>query len=298
MGAVISAIAALASWTVFISVKNPDNPKIPKLLRPFVFCIALLTSALFLQQTLGRAVVVIPAGEVGVIETMGSVDATPLTSGVYFLNPLSKVVTYSTRLQDIKETVDTSSKEGLNFNIDVSLQYRLNPEKAGEVFSSLGSEEQQREIIVSRFRSLIRENTAKYDLSSIYGDKRAEISGVLVQSMKEQLEPLGFLVEEALMRNVILPENIQKAIQAKVEVEQSNQKKQLELISAQRDAERKIIEAQGVADSQKILSQSLTDKIIKLKAIEATQKLAESPNTKVLIMGSGEGNLPIIMSDP
>ncbi len=298
MGAVISAIAALASWTVFISVKNPDNPKIPKLLRPLVFCIALLMSALFLQQSLGRAVVVIPTGEVGVIETMGTVDATPLTSGVYFLNPFSKVVTYSTRLQDIKETVDTSSKEGLNFNIDVSLQYRLNPEKAGEVFSSLGSEEQQREIIISRFRSLIRENTAKYDLSSIYGDKRAEISLDLAQSMKEQLEPLGFLVEDALMRNVILPENIQKAIQAKVEVEQSNQKKQLELISAQRDAERKIIEAQGVADSQKILSQSLTDQIIKLKAIEATQKLAESPNTKVLIMGSGEGNLPIIMSDP
>ncbi|AIE75404.1 MULTISPECIES: prohibitin family protein [unclassified Synechocystis] len=298
MGAVISAIAALASWTVFISVKNPDNAKIPKLLRPLVFCFALLMSALFLQQTLGRAVVVIPAGEVGVIETMGTVDATPLTSGVYFLNPLSKVVTYSTRLQDIKETVDTSSKEGLNFNIDVSLQYRLNPEKAGEVFSSLGNEEQQREIIISRFRSLIRENTAKYDLSSIYGGKRAEISLVLVQSMQEQLEPLGFVVEEALMRNVILPENIQKAIQAKVEVEQSNQKKELELISAKRDAERKIIEAQGVADSQRIVSQSLTDQIIKLKAIEATQKLAESPNTKVLIMGSGEGNLPIIMSDP
>lgn len=298
MGAIISAIAALASWTVFVTVKNPDNPKIPKALRPLLFCIAMLMSALFLQQTLGRAVVVIPAGEVGVIETMGTVDSNTLSSGVYVLNPLSEVVTYSTRLQDIKETVDTSSKEGLNFNLDVSLQYRLDPAKAGEVFSSLGDEAQQREIIISRFRSLIRENTAKYDLSSIYGDKRAEISSALVESMKAQLEPLGFLVEEALLRNVILPENIQKSIQAKVEMEQNNQKKALELISAQKDAERKIVEAKGVADSQKILSQSLTDQIIKLKAIEATQKLAESPNTKVLIMGGGEGKLPIIMSDP
>lgn len=298
MGAVIAAIAALMSWSAFLTVKAGDNPKIPAALRPITFVIALLTSAAFLQQTLGRGIVVIPAGEVGVIETMGTVSPETLNSGVYFLNPLSEVVTYSTRLQDIKETVDTSSKEGLGFNIDVSLQYRLDPQKAGEVFSTLGDENQQKDIIISRFRSLIRENTAKYDLSAIYGEKRPEISQALVQAMKEQLQPLGFIVEEALLRNVILPENIQKAIQAKVEMEQSNQKKALELISAQKDAERKVVEARGVSDAQKILSESLTDNIIKMKAIEATQKLAESQNTKVLIMGGGQDKLPLILSDP
>jgi regulator of protease activity HflC (stomatin/prohibitin superfamily) len=298
MGAIIAAIATLISWSAFITVKSGDNPKISAALRPITFCIALLTSALFLQQTLGRGIVVIPAGQVGVIETMGKVSTNTLNSGVYFLNPLSEVVTYSTRLQDIKETVDTSSKEGLGFNLDVSLQYRLDPQKAGQVFSTLGDENQQKEIIISRFRSLIRENTAKYDLSAIYGEKRPEISQTLAQAMKTQLEPLGFIVEEALLRNVILPENIQKAIQAKVEMEQSNQKKELELISARKDAERKIIEARGVADSQKILSESLTDKILKMKAIEATQKLAESQNTKVLIMGGGQDKLPLIFSDP
>jgi regulator of protease activity HflC (stomatin/prohibitin superfamily) len=298
MGAVVAAIAALVSWSAFLTVKSKDNPQIPAILRPIAFVIALLTSVTFLQQTLGRGVVVIPAGEVGVIETMGSVSPNTLNSGVYFLNPLSKVVTYSTRLQDIKETVDTSSKEGLGFNIDVSLQYRLDPQKAGEVFSTLGDENQQRDIIISRFRSLIRENTAKHDLSAIYGDKRPEISQSLAKAMKTQLDPLGFIVEEALLRNVILPENIQNAIQEKVAVEQSNQKKELELISARKEAERKVIEAQGIADSQKILSQSLTDKIIQMKAIEATQKLAESQNTKVLIMGGGQDKLPLILSDP
>ena len=107
MGAVIAAIAALMSWSVFLTVKSGDNPKIPAALRPIAFCIALLTSAAFLQQTLGRGIVVIPAGEVGVIETMGTVSTNTLNSGVYFLNPLSEVVTYSTRLQDIKETVET-----------------------------------------------------------------------------------------------------------------------------------------------------------------------------------------------
>jgi len=298
MGAVIAAIASVMSWSAFLSVKSGKNPQVPAALSPIAFIIALLTSAVFVQQTLGRGVVVIPAGEVGVIETMGTVSTETLNSGVYFLNPLSKVVTYSTRLQDIKETVDTSSKEGLGFNLDVSLQYRLDPQKAGEVFSSLGDEGQQKEIIISRFRSFIRENTARYDLSEIYGEKRPEISQALALAMKNQLEPLGFVVEEALLRNVILPENIQKAIQEKVEMEQSNQKKELELISARKDAERKIVEAQGVADSQKILSESLTDNIIKMKAIEATQKLAESQNTKVLIMGGGQDKLPLILSDP
>jgi regulator of protease activity HflC (stomatin/prohibitin superfamily) len=135
-------------------------------------------------------------------------------------------------------------------------------------------------------------------LSTIYGEKRPEISRALVQAMTVQLEPLGFIVEEALLRNVILPENIQNAIQEKVAMEQNNQKKELELVSARKDAERKVIEAQGVANSQKILSQSLTDNIIKMKAIEATQKLAESQNTKLLIIGGGQDKLPLILSDP
>ena len=162
----------------------------------------------------------------------------------------------------------------------------------------MGDESQQKSIIISRFRSLIRENTAKYELSVIYGDKRAEISRSLSTAMKEELEPLGFIVEEALLRNVILPENIQKAIQSKVAAEQNNQKKDLDLISARKNAERKIVEAQGVADAQKILSQSLTEEVLQMKAIEATQKLAESENTKIFIMGNGQGQLPFMLSNP
>jgi len=308
MSLIFSAIAALASWLVFFISKSQDNTANNKFIRPIALLIGLISTALVAIQALGRFALVIPAGEVGVVETLGEVSATTLNPGIHFLNPFAEVVTFSTRIQDIKETVDSTSKEGLNFKIDVSLQYRLDPLKAGDVFKKIGDPSQEKEIIISRFRSFIRQVTANYALTEIYGEKRVLISQSLHKAMKAQLEPLGFIVEETLLRNIILPENIQAAIQAKVAVEQETQKIGLEVIKAKKESERKIVEAKGTADaqkilsrgtsdSQKILSEGLTDKIIKLKAIEATQELAKSPNSKVIIIGGGQDRLPLILSD-
>jgi len=293
---------------VFFISKSQDNTANNKFIRPIALLIGLISTALVAIQALGRFALVIPAGEVGVVETLGEVSATTLNPGIHFLNPFAEVVTFSTRIQDIKETVDSTSKEGLNFKIDVSLQYRLDPLKAGDVFKKIGDPSQEKEIIISRFRSFIRQVTANHALTEIYGEKRVLISQSLHKAMKAQLEPLGFIVEETLLRNIILPENIQAAIQAKVAVEQETQKIGLEVIKAKKESERKIVEAKGTADaqkilsrgtsdSQKILSEGLTDKIIKLKAIEATQELAKSPNSKVIIIGGGQDRLPLILSD-
>ena len=308
MSLIFSAIAALVSWLVFFISKSQDNTANNKFIRPIALLIGLISTALVAIQALGRFALVIPAGEVGVVETLGEVSATTLNPGIHFLNPFAEVVTFSTRIQDIKETVDSTSKEGLNFKIDVSLQYRLDPLKAGDVFKKIGDPSQEKEIIISRFRSFIRQVTANYALTEIYGEKRVLISKSLHKAMKAQLEPLGFIVEETLLRNIILPENIQAAIQAKVAVEQETQKIGLEVIKAKKESERKIVEAKGTADAQKILSrgtsdaqkilsEGLTDKIIKLKAIEATQELAKSPNSKVIIIGGGQDRLPLILSD-
>jgi regulator of protease activity HflC (stomatin/prohibitin superfamily) len=308
MSLIFSAIAALVSWLVFFISKSQDNTANNKFIRPIALLIGLISTALVAIQALGRFALVIPAGEVGVVETLGEVSATTLNPGIHFLNPFAEVVTFSTRIQDIKETVDSTSKEGLNFKIDVSLQYRLDPLKAGDVFKKIGDPSQEKEIIISRFRSFIRQVTANYALTEIYGEKRVLISQSLHKAMKAQLEPLGFIVEETLLRNIILPENIQAAIQAKVAVEQETQKIGLEVIKAKKESERKIVEAKGTADAQKILSrgtsdaqkilsEGLTDKIIKLKAIEATQELAKSPNSKVIIIGGGQDRLPLILSD-
>lgn len=297
MSLIVSAIAALVSWLVFFTSKSQDNSTNNKLIRPIALLIGLISTLLVAIQALGRFAVVIPAGEVGVIETLGKVSATTLNPGIHFLNPFTEVVTFSTRIQDLKETVDSTSKEGLNFKIDVSLQYRLDPLKAGEVFQKIGDPSQEKEIITSRFRSFIRQITANYTLTEIYGEKRSLIAQSLQQAMIAQLQPLGFIVEETLLRNIVLPENIQAAIQAKVATEQETQKIALEVIKAKKESERKIVEARGTADAQKILSEGLTDKIIQLKAIEATQELAKSPNSKVIIFGGGKDKLPLILSD-
>lgn len=295
MSLVLSAIAAFISWIVFFTVKTSNNSQ--KFIRPVALMVGLLSSVILLFQLLSRFAVVIPTGKVGIMENLGQVKDKPLNPGVYFVNPFTEIITYSTRLQDIKETVDTTSKEGLGFKIDVSLQYRLDPTKAGEVFQKIGEPSQQQEIIISRFRSLIRQITANYNLTEIYGEKRAMISQNLSQEMIKQLQPLGFIVEDALLRNIIFPENIQAAIQSKVAMEQETQKIGLEIIKAKKEAERKLIEAKGTADAQKILSEGLTDKMITLKTIEATEKLAGSPNSKVIILGGGQNQLPLILSD-
>jgi regulator of protease activity HflC (stomatin/prohibitin superfamily) len=295
MSLILSALIALVSFVIFFTLKVTDGDTKTKSLRYLALLIGSLFALSFVLKTILRFLVIIPAGEVGVSETLGTVSTNTLNPGVHLVNPLTDVETFSTRLQDIKETVDTTSKEGLTFNIDVSLQYRLNPQKAGEVYQKIGDNEE--EIIVSRFRSLIRQITAQYDLKTIYGEKRAEISQNLKQKMAQELEPLGFIVEETLLRNIILPENIQASIQSKVTVEQENQKLDLEIAKARKDAERKKIEAQGVATSQKILADGLTDQVLKLKAIEATQKLAESQNSKIIIIGGGQDKLPIILPD-
>ena len=295
MGFIFSAIAALTSLIILITLKGREGDKTNQIIRSLALIIGLIASLTLIVKTVLRFLIVIPAGEVGIAETLGQVSDSTLSPGVHLLNPFSDVVTFSTRLQDIKETVDTTSKEGLNFKLDVSLQYRLDPQKAGDVYQKLG--ENEKEIIVSRFRSLIRQITANYDLQAIYGEKRPEIAQLLSQVMTQQLQPLGFIVEETLLRNIILPDNIQAAIQAKVAAEQENQKLDLEIIKTKKEGERKKVEAQGIAVAQKILSEGLTDKILKLKAIEATQKLAESQNSKIIIIGGGEDKLPLILSD-
>ncbi len=307
MSVIFSLITALVAC--LIAFQNPGlggelhQEKVKKIALLIGF-LAVLSS---IYNILFRFLVILPAGEVGVVETFGNVKDKPLNSGIHFISPLAEVTKFSTRLQDIKETVDATSKEGLNLKLDVSLQYKINPQQVSKVYQTIGTEEE--EILIPRFRSIIRQITASYDARDIYGEKRVIVAEKLKNELNKSLEPLGFIVDESLLRKVILPEAIQKAIEQKLEAEQESQKQQFinekerqaiafELEKAQQEATRKKIEAQGVADSQRLLSQGLTEQLIKLKAIEATQKLAESENSKVIIIGGGEDKLPLLLQTP
>lgn len=293
MSFIIATVTALIAFLIAFSndkVAGEKNRQLTKAIAILIGTIAAL-SALF--QAISRVLVIVPVGEVGIVEVLGKVEAAPLNAGIHLVNPLGKVILFSTRLKDVKETISATSKEGLNFNLDVSLQYKIDPQKATEVYQTIGDNES--EIVISRFRSVVRQTTASYDSKTIYGEKRQEVAQKLHEDLQDKLTPLGFFVEETLLRDVVLPEKIQAAIQQKLEAEQQSQQLDFELDKTRKEAERKKIEAQGIADSQKLISQGLTEQVLKLKGIEATQKLAESQNSKVVIIGAGEDKLPLIL---
>jgi regulator of protease activity HflC (stomatin/prohibitin superfamily) len=207
------------------------------------------------------------------------------------VNPFAEVEEFSSRLIDVKEVVEATSSEGLAFKIDVSLQYRLEPHKAVEVYKLIGTNET--EIVISRFRSIIREITATYPAEAIYSTKRQEVANRLRQQLSEQLAPLGFAVDQVLLRGIQLPDTLQAAIQQKLATEQESQQMRFTLEKARQEAERKRIEAKGIADSQKIVTQGLNQQILQLREIEATEKLAGSDNAKVIIIGGGQGGTPL-----
>jgi regulator of protease activity HflC (stomatin/prohibitin superfamily) len=307
MGFIVATITALVSFVMALNNGNIAGENNQKRVRSICLLIGTLATFAAIYQLIFRFLIIVPAGQVGVVETFGKVADKNLNPGVNWISPFSKVIEFSTRLKDVKETVSATSAEGLNLDIDVSLQYRLEPQKAVEVYKNIGINEE--EILISRFRSIIRQITASYEAKDIYGYKRQEIAQRLHQELSKQLNPLGFIVEESLLRKVILPEKIQAAIQQKIEAEQEserqqfiNQKKrqelEFELEKAQKEAERQKIEAQGIAEAQKLISQGLTAQILELKAIEATQKLAESQNSKVIIIGRSEDGLPLILQNP
>ena len=292
MGFIFSLITTLITVLVYLnSGKVPGERN-----RLAVRAVSILIGIIALIASISRALVIVPPGNIGVANLFGRVSDNTLNPGVNLVNPFAKVRNFSTRLKDIKENVDASSQEGLNLNLDVSLQYKLDPQKAATVYKTIGRSETQ--LVISRFRSTIRSIIAQYPANAIYSTKRQEVARQINKQLTQELLPLGFVVEKALLRNVKMPNTIQKAIQEKLKAEQENQRMKFVLEQQRQEAERKRIEAKGIADSQKIISDGLTSKVLQLRTIEATEKLAKSPNSKIIVVGSGKGGLPILLQEP
>jgi regulator of protease activity HflC (stomatin/prohibitin superfamily) len=289
MGFIVSLIASLMAVLVYFSSNRISSPRNSLITRG----ISLLIASIALLSSISRLLVIVPPGNIGVINFFGKVSDNTLNPGIHLMNPLAKVLYFSTRLKDVKENVDATSKEGLSLNLDVSLQYKIDPQKAPIVYKNIGVDESQ--LLISRFRSTIRAIAANYPAQEIYSIKRQEIAKELDQQLTQQLPELGFVVEETLLRNVKMPANLQTAIQEKLKAEQQSQQMKFVLEKERQEAERKRIEAQGIADSQKIISSGLNNQLLQLRAIEATQKLAESQNSKIVVVGSGQGGMPILI---
>ncbi|MCB9365850.1 MAG: prohibitin family protein [Calditrichaeota bacterium] len=243
-----------------------------------------------------RCFTVIPAGHVGVVDFFGKVSDATLKPGVNFRNPLAQIHKFSVKTQEEKEVMTVPSKEGLSVQLEVSVLYHLNPETAAEVYKTIGPN--YKEIILEpNFRSVTRGVTAGYEARALYTSEREILAQQIMADLARTVEPRGITIEATPLRQVALPPNLTGSIEQKLQAEQESQRMEFILAKESQEAERKRIEAQGIADFQRIVSQGLSDPFLRWKGIEATEKLANSPNAKTVVVGSGKDGLPIILGN-
>lgn len=275
----------MAKTFEFVSPAGPG----PKLVRR-----ALIGIVLFVLLVIGGPITVVPAGHVGVKDFFGKVSPNALPAGVHVVLPFTRVIKMSIQTQEVKETTEVPSKEGLMMDLEGSLLFRLDPAKAAEMYRTVRKDYQ--EIAVHpQMRSAIREITASYEAKALYSAEREQIARETFDLFQKMSKGRGIIAEAVLLRKIGLPPIVANAIQEKLKREQEAEQMKFVLQKEQQEAERKRIEAQGIADFQKIVAQGLSPQLLEWKGIEATEKLAMSPNTKIVVVGNPKSGLPIIL---
>lgn len=249
---------------------------------------------------IAKSAVTIDSGEAGVLyKTFDNgvvTDEPPLGEGFHLIAPWNKVFVYEVRQQELFEKMKVLSSNGLEIQIDASAWYQPVYGDLGNLHQSLGKDYLQR-VIQPAIRSAARSVVGRYTPEQLYSSKRDAIQDEIFEETKTILSKQFVQLNEVLVRDVTLPNTIKEAIERKLRQEQESLEYEFRLVTASKEAEKVRIEAQGKADANKILSASLTDKILQDKGIDATLKLAESPNTKVVVVGSGESGLPLILGN-
>ena len=244
--------------------------------------------------TVANAITVVPAGHVGVQDFFGSVSDRYLQPGVRVVNPMVTIHKMSVRTQEIMETARVPSSEGLIVSLDVSLLFNLNPEKAPEVYRTLGPNYAD-VFVVPQLRSYVRGATASFEAKALYTSGREMIAEEILKELASVFEDRGIANSTILLRNIDLPRVVSDAIEQKLKAEQESEQMRFVLERERQEAERKRIEAQGISDFQRIVAQGIDERLLRWKGIEATENLATSQNAKVVIVGGRDG-LPLILN--
>jgi prohibitin 1 len=255
---------------------------------------ALIAIAVLLLVMIGNPLTVVPAGHVGVKDFFGNVSPNVLHPGVRLVLPFTKVVKMSVKTQEVKETAEVPSKEGLNMDLEGSLLFRIDPAKAPEIYRTIGPA--YLEIAVHpQIRTAIREVTASYEAKALYSAEREKVAQETFDLFTKMSKDRGIIAEAVLLRKIALPSVVANAIQEKLKREQEAEQMKFVLQKEEQEAQRKRIEAQGIADFQKIVAQGISSQLLEWKGIEATEKLALSPNSKIVVIGNPKSGLPIIL---
>ncbi|WGH75952.1 prohibitin family protein [Tenacibaculum tangerinum] len=260
----------------------------------------LIPVAIILIIFIAKSTETIKSGQAGVLyKTFGGgvvTDQPPLGEGFHIVAPWNKVHVYEVRQQELFEKMKVLSSNGLEIQIDASAWYQPVYKDLGNLHQTLGENYLQR-VIQPAIRSAARSVVGRYTPEQLYSSKRDAIQDEIFLETKKILEKQYVQLNEVLVRDVTLPPTIKEAIERKLKQEQESLEYEFRLVTAQKEAEKQIIEAKGKADANRILSASLTDKILQDKGIEATNRLANSNNSKVVIIGSGKSGMPIILGN-
>jgi regulator of protease activity HflC (stomatin/prohibitin superfamily) len=252
-----------------------------------------------------QSIVMIDAGQIGVKVLFGKVQNEVLGSGLHFINPLMEVRSLDVKTQNytMSGTNDEGMKtgddairvltaDGLEVTIDLTVLYKLLPSEAPKLVRETGVDYTDK-IVRPLTRTKIRDNAVYYDAISLYSTKRDEFQSRIFKSIEDDFKVRGLVLEQLLVRNITLPQSVKATIEQKINAEQDAQKMQFVLLKEKQEAERKRVEAQGIADYQRIINIGLTSQQLQYEQIKAYLELAKSPNSKVIIMG--KGNTPVIL---
>jgi regulator of protease activity HflC (stomatin/prohibitin superfamily) len=283
---IIALIAAVVAYFVYKNAKKRFQ-KNEATFAMLGFIVALIIVLL-------QCFTVIPAGHTGVIDFLGYVSDNTLKSGVNIINPMASIEKMSIKTQELKELMNVPSQEGLSVELEISLLFKLDSEKANQIYKSVGPNYVEI-LLTPQFRSVVRGVTARYEAKALYTASREKLAGEIESELEKLVGPRGITVEQAALRQIKLPPRLTQSIEEKLQAEQESQRMAFILKKEEQEADRKRIEAKGIADFQEIVSKGISEQLLKWKGIEATEKLANSQNTKVVIIGSGEDGLPIIL---
>jgi regulator of protease activity HflC (stomatin/prohibitin superfamily) len=268
--------------------------------------IRIVAIGLIIIGLLSATIVQIGSGEVGVPVLFGKVSGQILNSGLNVVNPLCKVEMFDVKTQNYTmsavhdegervgdDAIRILSSDGLEVTMDITVLYRLSAAEAPRMLREIGADMVYKDKVVRPItRTKIRDNAVYYTAIDLYSVKREEFQSRIFTSIEKDFKQRGLILEQLLVRNISLPESVKLTIESKINAEQESQKMQFVLQKEKQEAERKRVEAQGIADYQRIISLQLTDKQLQYEMIKAYQELAKSANAKTIIL---DGKTPVIL---
>lgn len=299
---IVFIILGIILLVVSFTVNNNANP-----LSKFSNLLKIIGVLLLLIGVFSSMFKQIDAGKVGVKSLYGSVQPDVLESGLHVVNPLLDITVFDVQTQNYTmsavhsegaqegdDAIRVLSNDGLEVVLDLTVLYRVIPNEAPKILKGIG-ESYTDKIVRPVTRTRIRDNAVYYDAVALYSTKRNEFQQRIFKSIETDFKSRGLVLEQLLIRNINLPESVKKTIESKINAEQDAQKMTFVLQKEKQEAERKRVEAQGIADYQRIISLGLTDKQLQYEQIKAQKEIATSPNTKIIFMG--KGSAPVILSD-